>query len=211
MKFISPCFATLLLIGTAQAAEIDPSALVKVTSQNNPDCVEYYTYKGESYCSTKALQNEPVDPNLKSYEKQKIVFDKRAWQPVWGKKTPIITTLEYVPAGADINHWQELVTSQFIPNLENSVTPWQFAHTVIQGLKDNGFNPKITFLENTPDYVLFEFSLSEPANLVQDELQIIKKGKDGLYILHYAIKKNDMGKEAREQWSNNLKNSTIKK
>src|SRR6188508_1582931 len=92
------CFTMLLMAGTAQAA-IDPAALVKVTSENNPNCVEYYEYKGESYCSTKALQTDPVDPKLKSYEKQKVVFDDRAWQPVWGKKTPVITTLEYVPAG----------------------------------------------------------------------------------------------------------------
>lgn len=80
---------TLFLFGyflNAQAA-IDPNSLVKVTKENNPQCIEFYTYKGEAYCNTNPNNiSSVIDPNIKTYEKQRLVFDDRPWQAVWGSK-----------------------------------------------------------------------------------------------------------------------------
>lgn len=188
---------------------VNPSDLVKVDGQTKEKCVEYYSYRGESYCSTKPLQN-PVNAEVKNYESQNIVFDNRPWQAAWGKKTPEVVTVEYVPMGDDINNWKELVTSQFFPGLQNKATPKEFADLVIKGMKDNGYKPQVTFFKIQPDMTFFEFKINEPESQEQDELQVIRKGKDGLYVLHYVIKKSDMGATNRRLWVENLLNSSIK-
>lgn len=184
------------------------SDLIKVTKESNPKCVEYYIYKGESYCSTKAFSSQKIDPALKDYEKQNIVFDDRAWQAAWGKKTPTFTSVEYIPMGEDINNWKELVTSQFFPNL--NVSPSEFANKVIERIKSLGLNPIITFHQNTSDKVIFEFRIEAPSNQVQDELQMVTRGKDGLYVLHYVIKEPSMSLKRREKWLKNFSKSSIK-
>ncbi|CDZ78171.1 hypothetical protein BN59_02479 [Legionella massiliensis] len=191
-------------------AAIDPYRLVKVTNDNNPQCVEYFTYKDGLYCSTSTNPDSvAVDPKIKDYETQKIVFDDRPWQAVWGKDGNDITTVEYIPAGDKIDQWHELVTSQFIPGLQNKTTPKDFAETMIKQMHDSGFNPTINMIKETADQVIFEFRISSPANLKQNEIQIITKGKKGFYILHYVIKESDMGQANREKWLQNLQKSKI--
>jgi hypothetical protein len=203
-------FSGLCCLSFAVHSDMDPSKLIKVTKDNNPQCVEYYNMQGEMYCSTTILNNTPIDPKLAKGEKQKIIFDKRPWQAVWGEKTEEITTIEYLPAGDKIENWKELVTSQFVPDIQDEITPQKYMDSVVENLKKTGFNPEIKLLEDTPEYVIFEFRILSPENFQQDELQKIMKGKEGFYILHYVIKKPDMGEKERELWLNNLKNSSVK-
>lgn len=198
-----------LINGCAYAA-VNPDDLIKVTNEANKQCVEYYNYKGEMYCSTKALSSQVVDPNIRNYETQSIVFDHRAWQPAWSQSDESGTTIEYVPIGDDINNWSELVTSQFFPGLQNNATPKEYADLAMQGIKDAGFDPIVTFIQTTPDQVILEFRILTPDNQIQDELQKITKGEKGIYILHYVIKKKDMGEVNRKLWLDNLTRSTIK-
>lgn len=194
----------------ANIAAVNPKDLVKVNSDNKQSCVEYYTYQGESYCSTKAQAPQAIDPEIYSYETQKIVFDQRPWQAVWGKKENNGITVEYVPLGDDINNWHELVTSQTFFGLQDKATPKEIADSMIKNIENAGFKPKVTFIKETPDTVLFEFSIDSPASQIQNEIQKITKGKDAIYVLHYVIKKKDMGSAARTLWIKNLTDSTIK-
>jgi hypothetical protein len=189
---------------------INPNDLIKVTGQAEQACVEYYTYQGDLYCSTKVLSPQASDPEIRHFERQKIVFDQRPWQFAWGKKTDQITTVEYVPLGDDVNDWKELITSQYFPGIQNKITPKEFAERMMSGLKKAGYQPIVTFIKETPDTVIFEFRVDSPKNQAQDELQKIVKGKDGIYVLHYVIKKEDMGAEARSSWVKNLSDSEIK-
>lgn len=200
----------LVLAATSVCAAINPSDLVKVNDSNNAQCVEYFQYKNAMYCSTKALSSQTVDPAIRDYEKQTLIFDDRAWQPAWGKKSKSMIMVEYVPMGGDINHWHELVTTQFFPGIQNETTPKNFANIILKGITDSGFKPTVTFIKDTPDQVVFEFRIEHPANQIQDELQIITKGKDGFYVVHYVIKEMDMGKARRELWLKNLLGSGIK-
>lgn len=205
-------FLYLSLNSTAsQAADIDPSQLVKVTGNSPVKCVEYYSHQGDLYCSLTALQPQSIDPKIRQHEKLKIIFDDRYWLAAWGKNEPTITTIEYIPYGEDINHWNELITSQFFPGLQEKVTPKQFAELFLQKLTDSGYKPIVSFLKDTKDQVIFEFRIEQPINQAQDELQMITKDNQGLYVLHYAIKKANMGQQNREKWLENLKNSSIKK
>jgi hypothetical protein len=201
-------FTILLSLPMAAYADIDASKLIKVTKENNQKCVEYYMMEGEIYCSLTLLSTGPIDPALLKSEKQKIIFDSRPWQAVWGEKTDEMTTIEYVPAGDKIENWKELVTTQYVPGMQ-LLSPKDYMQGVVDNLQKTGFNPEIKLLVETPDYVLFEFRVLSPSNFQQDELQKITKKEDGFYLLHYVIKKPDMGEQERKKWINNLKNSSV--
>lgn len=200
----------------AEATPIDPASLIKVTPNANPKCVDYYIYNNALYCSTTGHNPQPVDPQIKYLEKLNIEFDDRPWKLAWGKKEiknneVLATTIEYIPNGEDIENWNELITSQFFPGLQKKVTPKQFAEFYVQQLKDTGYKSIVTFHEDTPEQVIFEYRIEAPENQKQDEMQMITADDKGMYILHYVIKKADMGQKNRDKWIKNLKESTIKK
>ncbi|RUR13739.1 hypothetical protein [Legionella sp. km772] len=212
MNNIKLILSSFLLYSISFAANTDlalPPNAVKVTKVNNPNCVEYYNYKGTLYCSLMTIDNKPMDPKLLAYEKQKITFDNRVWKAVWGEHKDAITTIEYLPMGQNINHWNELITSQFIPGLEE-VSAKEFANRFLSNLKKTGVLYKSNFIDKQPKMVIFEYQVMQPKNLQQDELQKIVKGSDGIYVLHYATKKSDMGSKNRQKWLTLLKNSTLK-
>lgn len=209
LGFIS-ILCLILVSFLAKAFPFDPDSLVKVNSGNHVNCIEYYTYKGELYCSPTAQNSQHVNPNIKEYEKLNIAFDERAWQLAWGKSTGSITTVEYVPGGDSIEHWKELITSQYFPNLQNKASPKEFADLIVQDLKDSGFKPIVQFLQESPEQVIFEFQIKSPKNQIQDEIQMITKDNKGLYVLHYVVKKTDMGAETRAKWSRNLMDTKVK-
>lgn len=209
MYSLNLLISTLLFSSLSFAAPLEqslPANVVKVTKENNPNCVEYYTYKGQMYCSLMTVDNKSMDPQLLSYEKQKIQFDGRAWKAVWGEHKEAITTIEYLPLGQDINHWKELVTSQFFPGLAE-VSAKEFANRFLADLKKTGVLYKSHFIETKPELVIFEFQVQEPKNLQQDELQKIVKTPEGIYVLHYAIKKTNMTSANRKKWIIYLKQS----
>ncbi len=190
-------------------AAVDPNTLIKVNSDVKNKCVEYYNIEGDLYCSTTVQMTKAIDPEIKTYEKQKIIFDNRPWFAAWGNKTPNTTIVEYIPDGDDINSWNELITSQFMPITDDGVTPRKIADTFIENFKKSGFNPIVKIFSEDEDAILFEFRIESPDNQKQDELQLIRKGDDGYYFLHYVIKKSDMGEENRNKWLELMEKSTI--
>lgn len=202
---------SFLFISVGYAANPDslPANVVKVTKDNNSNCVEYFEYQGAMYCSLLTIDTKPMDPKLLTYEKQNIEFDKRVWEAVWGEHKDTITTIEYLPAGQQINHWHELITSQFIPGLAD-VSVKEFANRVFANLKKSGVVYTTHIVDRQKNSLIFEFQVKQPQNLQQDELQKIVKGSDGMYVLHYAIKQVDMGEVNRKKWLHHLKNSSLK-
>lgn len=213
MDYLLPCILTVFLSAGSFAATANtdalPADLVKVTKENNPNCVEYFNYKGQMYCSLMTIADKPIDPLLLSHELQNVAFDNRAWKAAWGEHKETITTIEYIPAGQNINHWSELITTQFIPGLEE-VSAKEFANRFFDDLKKSGVVYTTKIIEQQGKTVIFEFQVQQPKNLQQDELQKIVKGDKGIYVLHYTIKKEDMGEKNRQKWIQHLKNSTLK-
>lgn len=204
-------FLTLLVQPPIAQADFNPANLIKVNKDNPSQCIEFYIYQGDLYCSNSpSSETTVVDPRIKDYETQNIIFDNRPWQAVWGKQSDTITTVEYIPAGDNIESWHELVTSQFIPGLQNKTTPSLYADAIFKQLQGSGFKPIINKIKDSSNQVIFEFRITEPTNLKQDELQIITQGEKGFYILHYVIKEDDMGQSNRKKWLQNLQKSTIK-
>jgi hypothetical protein len=212
MNYLTGCFLGLLVTTHCFAEPVStplPPNLIKVTKESNPKCVEFIVYQREIYCSLVALDKAPVDPQILSYEKQTILFDNRPWKAAWGQNKQQISTIEYTPVGDDIDNWKELITTQFIPGL-NEVTPAQFGERFLDGLKKSGIIFTVHSINNQPNQLIFEFRVEQPINLQQDEIQKVIKGKAGMYILHYAIKGSDMGEVNRQKWIANIKKSTLK-
>lgn len=211
MNYLKGILGCALLTTNSFAIPALPSNLIKLAKDANPKCVEYVVYNNETYCSLTPLgpaASTPVSPDILKDEKQNIQFDNRPWKAAWGKQTPEISTIEYIVVGDDINNWKELVTTQFLP-LKN-VTPVQFGEQFLENLSKSGVKYTVDEIENTPTQLIYEFKVQSPDNLQQDEIQKITQGKDGLYVMHYAIKTSDMDDSNRKTWITNLKNSTLK-
>lgn len=208
---ISLYLLLLLFIPFVGYAEVNPADLIKLTPETNPSCVEYFNVldSTQMYCSTKMLV-PPSDPNIKQNEHQNIVFDERQWVAASGQRLPMMDIVEYVPAGVDIAKWNELVTSQFMPDPENKFSPKLYVDYYFQTLKKTGFSSIVQIIKDTPNEIIFEFRIESPANQMQDELQKVVKGPGGLYMLRYTIKKADMGQENRAKWLGILGKSSIK-
>ncbi len=202
-------FIALTLSFQIVNAAVDPNTLVKVSPENTKKCVEYYNFQGDMYCSTTPQGPSTVDPAVKKYEKLKITFDHRPWKIGWGEKNETIQTVEYVTGDESVENWSELITSSYMPGMQKKVTPIEWAENMIDQLKNTGFKMDIHYIKKSPSQVIFEFRVLEPENQQQDELQMITGDDTGIYVLHYVIKKTDMGDEAREKWIKNLENSTI--
>jgi len=201
---------SLLFIPFAGYAEVDPANLIKVTPETNPSCVEYFKVKDDNqmYCSTKLLKSPPV-PNI-TQEHQNIVFDERQWVAASGQNTPMMDIVEYVPAGVNIANWNELVTSQFIPDPQNKASVKWYVDFYSQDIKKTGVSLVFHIIKETPQEIIFEFRIVSPSNQIQDELQKVVKAPGGLYILRYTIKQADMGQENRAKWLAILGKSSIK-
>ncbi len=208
-SFLIFCCSLYLAHNIAYALDTLPPHAMKVTNKDNPNCINYFTYKNELYCTSTFIKTNPIDPHLLAQERQHIVFDNRTWHAAWGEHKAHITSIEYVLAGQSINNWHELITSQFIPGLP-SVSAKEFAQRLFADLKKSGLVYTARILEHSKNSVLLEFQVQQPQKLQQDELQKIVKGVDGFYVLHYAIKSADMGEENRKKWRTNLLNSSVK-
>lgn len=198
----------LMMTNAYSALSLDD--LEKVTSENNPKCVEYYYTDGQTYCSLKPFLKTQVDPALRENERLNIEFDNRIWQPIWGKKTDNITTIEYIVNGDDIDNWKELITSQYLPGMDKKISFKQYAAAMEGQMKQADLSPEFIIHEETPNYIILEFKLKAPSNLVQDELQYVTKDSNGFYVFHYAIKKPNMDARARKEWIKRMKKITIK-
>lgn len=203
---IFAALSTLLIIPSAYAYVV-LNDLVKITDQTKGKCVEYYMYKNELYCTITASNSDPVDGRAISAEQQHIEFDDRIWKAVWGKKTASDLTIEYVPDGDNLNNWKELITSQLFYGMQTA-SPKEFADTFMSTLNGKGYQGVVTVYETTPKRQIFEFQIKQPADQIQDVIINVTTGKNGMYVLQYAVKKPDMGQETRKQWIERLKNST---
>ncbi len=198
--------STLFLAPSANAYVV-LNDLVKVEGQANVKCLEFYMYKNELYCTTQRPMYDPVDGRLVRAEQQHIAFDNRIWRAAFANRTVNDLTIQYIPDGDSINNWKELITSQLFFGLQNT-PPKAFADNFMSGLNEKGYQGVVTVYESTPKRHLFEFQIKQPSSETQDVIINVTTGKDGIYVLQYAVKKPDMGQEARKNWLENVKNST---
>lgn len=118
---------------------------------------------------------------------------------------------EYTTKGETINNWTRLFTLQFFKfELKKGVTPDMFADAEISPLKEQGYKVNYKKIKMGPQEGIIEFQVQEPATEQQDELQkIIMSSDNKLTVVHYVVKKQDMGDTERKKWVDVLGNFDI--
>lgn len=118
---------------------------------------------------------------------------------------------EYVTHDENVNSWTQLITYQRLKfEVKKELTPAAFAQIEMEQLKSNGFIAKSAIIDANPQEAIFEFRVSAPKVEQQDELQrIIKTADNKIIVLHYVIKKTDMGQAERSKWIGILRNIAV--
>ncbi len=116
---------------------------------------------------------------------------------------------EYVTKGENVNNWTQLLTIQkFKFPIKEEITPKKFAEfeiTQLQGHKE--FKIVTNIIDANKSQAFMEFQVQSPKAEQQHELQrIIKTPDNKLIIIHYVIKKDDMGNKEKTKWLDALKN-----
>lgn len=184
--------------------------LLEVSADNKGRCVEFFLIQQKMFCATSPLFTAQVNKEALKYEPFKLVFDNRRWVAGWGQHNTKINTVEYIPSGQNVEAWNELITTQFQPSLQQKITPMQYANFTHKNLIQQGYDPDFIVHESTSKEVIFEFKVKKPLSEAQDEIQRVISTPDGLYFLHYVIRQPDMSSNNRQTWLSNLKQATLK-
>lgn len=193
-----------------------PEGWVEVTVENKARCIEFYEYNSKTYCNTEKATETVPEGKPEDYERWKVVFDNRVWKPGWGKNTEAITTVEYVVGEETVENWRELITTQFIPGLQNKVTVEDFISRMMASMIKQGYNPDWKIIRPaidtipSPKDMMFEFKLKDPESEAQHEIQRIVADDHGLYILHYVKRVPELTPKNREKWIGLLEKAEIR-
>ncbi|MBA3662502.1 MAG: hypothetical protein H0W64_12290 [Gammaproteobacteria bacterium] len=124
-----------------------------------------------------------------------------------------LTLGEYVTANQTVNNWQELITFQkFNFTMSKNFTPKLFADKEAEELRNQKLKIIYNLISSNEQEAMMEFRVEEPTKDQQDELQrIVLTPDQRLVILHYVIKKSDMGETERKVWLEALKSIDVSK
>lgn len=150
------------------------------------------------YCQAQAPAPSPTDS---------LSIGGKEWRLRYKAETNETKILEFVTNSETINKWTELITFQkFKYKFPKTVAPMSFADKEIANIKEKGYKYTYTSFDSTPLEATIEFRILTPLDQQQDEIQrIVKTPDDELIVLHYAIKKSDMGDMERSKWVSVLK------
>lgn len=140
-----------------------------------------------------------------------LTLGDQKWELANNQEDDNLVLGEYITGGEKIDAWTQLVTFQkFKFAINKEVTPAMFAQSEIDELNKQKYKMASNIIESNPQEALMEFRISSPEAEQQDEIQrIIKTPDDKLIVLHYVIKKADMGDEERNKWIDILKKIDI--
>ncbi len=137
-------------------------------------------------------------------------LDDKEWELGWSNESPTGLMTEFVPKGQNVENWKELVTLQTFTNLKaNSAS--QFLNDFLSGLKEKEPSVKINLIAVSPDEAMVEWNiLNSKQNPDQYELDRVIKGKQGLHMIHYAVKGSKLSNSQRDKWLNFLRSAKLK-
>lgn len=141
-------------------------------------------------------------PNTQVSMPKTIMLGNTEWKLANQQENNDLLLAEYVTNGESIDHWTQLFTIQYFKfELRKDVTPEMFANAEMAPLKDQNYKLDYKKINLGPKEGMIEFRIEEPANEQQDEIQRINITPDTkLTVIHYVIKKADMGVDERKKW-----------
>lgn len=144
----------------------------------------------------------------KSSFSEKLNLNGQTWSLGYSKVNADFALAEYVIKGESVNDWNQLFTYQkFTYLFPEQVTPVRFADEEVNQLRAKKYELTYNVLESSHQEAIMEFRIIKPEVEQQNELQRIVRNNQGqIIVLHYVIKKLDMGDKERKAWINTLKN-----
>lgn len=136
----------------------------------------------------------------------------QSWKLGYNAENDNLAMAEYVTNGENVNNWNQLVTFQkFKHDFDKGITPTDIINKEIAQLNTmKNYKAIFNTTKLNDNEAIFEFRITQPSTEQQDELQrVILTPNRKLIILHYVIKKLDMGQPARDQWITALKNINV--
>jgi hypothetical protein len=114
--------------------------------------------------------------------------------------------------GENVQQWSELVTINYFLGLQGGDLLERFVNFTKDGLHKQCANVKWEELAKKPDGVVYAWTAQQCENFWPDQGEVARviKGKQGLYVLHYANKKVPTPQEQRAAWFSLLSKAEIK-
>jgi hypothetical protein len=117
---------------------------------------------------------------------------------------------EYVPAAANLDNWQEMLTVQTFPSLRGKTNSQKFMEALINRLPNKKLlRSQILSLPHgsgeKDQYIEWSIDAGPQA---QHELDRIITGSQGIYVLHYCARPQ-MNTQARSQWLELIKQARL--
>lgn len=136
-----------------------------------------------------------------------ITLDGKEWKLGFQQENEDVIIAEYVTDNETVDNWTQLFTFQkFKLEVPKQITPSLFAEREVQQIEKAGYKVISNVTDATPQEAMLEFRVLSPKAKQQDELQrIIITPNTNLIVLHYVIKKSDMGTAERTKWMSILK------
>lgn len=132
---------------------------------------------------------------------KKITLANRQWTLGYQDENQDTKIQEYVTNNETVNNWTELFTFQlFKSSFPKEISPSAFADREMEGLKTKGYKYQFSKLSSSAKEAVIEFRVSFPEEEQQDEIQrIIRNEKNQMIVIHYVIRKEDMGDGERKK------------
>ena len=134
-------------------------------------------------------------------EKPELHFDRRNWELGYQASQGNQYLAEFVLKGETVENWSELVSAQLFVGVQDEVSLGDFMaktkEIIFQSCPDVAWN----VIHQGDQDLMYEWKIAScPKMQDQHEIARMIKSKEGLHILHYAIKKPEMTPEKREEW-----------
>jgi hypothetical protein len=138
------------------------------------------------------------------YDSPDLTFDGRPWKVGFENAAEEGFIREFVLEGQTVENWSELVTVQLFL-MDNKVKPETFSNRAKQLIQKTCPNCVWNELSRTSTSMIYEWSVRAcKGQPDQSELARVIIGRDGVYVLHYAVKKVPMPASNRKFWLDSL-------
>jgi hypothetical protein len=135
--------------------------------------------------------------------------DNKDWEIGWSNKTERSAMYEFVPKGQTVQNWKELVTLQFYPGMQDRSAA-DFMKSFLALLQSDEPLAKAEMISSSPDDTMMEWNvLGSKQNADQFELDRVIRGKQGLHMIHYAVKTSSFSSADRSKWLNFLRSAKL--
>ena len=144
--------------------------------------------------------------SLRALEQPELHFDERAWKEGYRGQQGDQYLVEFILEGQTAQTWTELVTVQVFPGAQARTSAKRMIEMMHQVMARTTSRLSWRELAAGERDGLYEWwGAGDPRVPDQHELVRILVGREGIHVVHYAIKSGQLAPAKRQQWLRLLK------